>query len=249
MHKSLTWTCLFVFIAIVFCLRFPAMIAPPPPMKMVSLHQAAVFDSQQIAELVAAEADVNQLNQDGQTPLWTAVRMDQPRAVRALIENGADVNLAGEGTEPPILTATFMCHSPADIEIVRVLIDAGADVNTHASRYSETPLHYAGRSGLVTICQALIEAGADVNAVSSSGDTALQSAVSRGLPEVARLLLANGADPEIRNHVGFRPIDQLNACPNPEELRAVFREAGFDDVRRPELIRQHRVTAEKELDE
>jgi hypothetical protein len=84
--------------------------------------------------------------------------------------------------------------------------------------------------------QLLLDAGADPNLLSTRGDTPLQHAVSSGNAKIADLLLKAGTNPELRNSSGFRPIDQLNACPNPAEIQEVFRQHGVDDQRRPELI-------------
>jgi ankyrin repeat protein len=45
----------------------------------------------------------------------------------------------------------------------------------------------------------LIEAGADVNAVNQNGDTALHGAAGLGMRRVYDLLVAAGADPDVRN--------------------------------------------------
>lgn len=50
--------------------------------------------------------------------------------------------------------------------------------------------------------QDLIAAGATINPQDSSGQTPLVFAVSRGYQDVAKLLLENGADPEVRNSEG-----------------------------------------------
>ena len=233
----------FALFAAFLCYEITRSMRPPGPIKFSNLHQAAIFGPDQIPDLIAAGAKVDELDKDSHTPLWHAISTCYPRSVRVLIEHRADPNLTGSAkdAEPPLLTATFMGNTLQSIEIVRTLIDAGADVNTTQSKYKETPLHYATRSGNRTISEALLKAGGNPNVQSKNGSTPLQYAVSDGHVEIAKLLLENGADPEIRNDASFRPIDQINACPNPEAIRKIFREAGQDDTRRPELFTQNRI--------
>jgi ankyrin repeat protein len=200
--------------------------------KYSSLHQAAVFGAEQIQQLVDAGERLDGLDADGHTPLWVAVRFDKPDAVDHLLNLGATPDAGGRGADTPLLVATFM--GLARTLIVEQLIAAGADVNAVSHQYAETPLHYAVTNSNMEVTKLLLKAGADVNAQSSLGDTPLQSAVVKGNTAILDLLLASGADPELRNASDFRPIDQLNACPNPEQVQAVFRAHGADDQRRPE---------------
>ena len=74
-----------------------------------------------IEELLAAGADVNQLDHRHRwTPLMHAVHTNEAAAVRVLIAHGADVN-ARRGA--PLL----MAAGNGATEIVRMLLDAGAD--------------------------------------------------------------------------------------------------------------------------
>lgn len=94
----------------------------------------------------------------------------------------------------------FTCHlsraaSRGHVDVVDVLIAAGADVNEEEENFS-TPLIYAFYTPGVSlqIVQKLVQAGADVNAqVRDYGSTALQSAAAKGNLDIVRFLLDNGA--------------------------------------------------------
>jgi ankyrin repeat protein len=207
--------------------------APQPRLVARSLHEAAVFDASQIPRIVFAGAEIDGLDADGHTPLWLAARLDKVDAVKQLLALGADPNFGGPDADTPLLVGSFLALDPEATAIAALLIEAGADVNTRDRLYQQTPLHLSENQPIVEL---LLAAGADVNAQDVNGSTPLQSAVARGLPAIAGLLLSAGADPELRNDAGFRPIDQLNACSNPGAIQSVFRAHGADDQRRPELF-------------
>lgn len=84
-------------------------------------------------------------------------------------------------------------YFPNGPEVVRVLVDAGADPNA-GRPVDETPLHWAASSDDWHVALALIDVGADINAPDGSIGTPLANAVGYGCWDVARLLVARGAD-------------------------------------------------------
>ena len=73
-------------------------------------------------------------------------------------------------------------------EVVKILINAGANVNAKASDAS-TPLHYAENK---EIAELLIAEGADVNEKNNKGITPLDDAISNRRTETADLLRKHG---------------------------------------------------------
>lgn len=84
------------------------------------------------------------------------------------------------------------------LEIVQILIEAGADVNDEdrVLYASEAPLAQAASHGYLQIVRVLLEAGAEVNIPSDDPEywTPLMCAVSSGNIEVVKLLVESGAD-------------------------------------------------------
>ncbi|MHC4477687.1 MAG: ankyrin repeat domain-containing protein [Planctomycetota bacterium] len=78
-------------------------------------------------------------------------------------------------------------------EVVKLLLDKGADVNM-GNEGSETPLHYAARHGYTTVMNILLEHGADVSQAGTGCGTPLQWAARNGQIKAAELLLAYDAD-------------------------------------------------------
>ena len=78
-------------------------------------------------------------------------------------------------------------------EIVRLLIEAGADVEAKFDDGRNALIHTAGNPAAGSAAM-LIEAGADVNVQSKSGWTALMRAARYGRTETVKLLIEAGAD-------------------------------------------------------
>src|SRR5215469_2055952 len=138
--------------------------------------------------------------------LRVAVRAGEVEAIRRLLRNDpalATARLVGRrgGTGTCLhLVTDWPGYFPNGPQIVRLLIEAGADPNTLTTSRgsqpgpgSETPLHYAASSDDADVAEALIDAGADIEAPDGSIGTPLDNAVGYGCWHVARLLVAHGA--------------------------------------------------------
>ncbi|MEJ5251855.1 MAG: ankyrin repeat domain-containing protein [Chthonomonadetes bacterium] len=93
-----------------------------------------------------------------------------------------------------------------NVEMVQILLDAGADPNVQAGWKKNTPLHEAAREGKQNIAEVLIAGGADVNARDRNGQTPLHIALENGFWDFGFMLVCHGADPEIRDNQGFTSI-------------------------------------------
>lgn len=120
-------------------------------------------------------------------------------------------------------TALHLAVYAGQEETARVLIKGGADVNVRStgSIARVPPLGTAAFVRSVRLARLLLDAGADVNGQGAEGFTALHSAAQNGDVELARELLARGADAELRTATGKIPAD-LAAN---EELRGLLVEA------------------------
>ena len=95
----------------------------------------------------------------------------------------------GFGPENPLLSAAAVGES----EIVRLLIQYGADVNIKGGMYGN-PLEAAAHYGDKSTVLILLNAGADVNASGGYHGNALQAAARYGRLELVQILLDKGAD-------------------------------------------------------
>ncbi len=112
-------------------------------------------------------------------------------AVQALLKKGADVNAAqGDGT-----TALHWAAIRNDLEIGRLLIRSGANVNAATRIGGLTPLYLAATAGNAAMISELLKAGASAKSANSvNGTTALMKASAAGSAEAVKLLLDRGAD-------------------------------------------------------
>jgi hypothetical protein len=102
------------------------------------------------------------------------------------------------------------------VEIVEMLLAAGADPNASMNHRRSGPLHYAADTCLsapaweggrqVETIRRLLAAGACINAQDKNGATPLHRAVRTRGAEAVKCLLAAGADPLMRNLPGSTPF-------------------------------------------
>jgi ankyrin repeat protein len=101
-------------------------------------------------------------------------------------------------------------------EIVRILIDNGADVNLQ-DRRGATVLMYAASNGHSRVIRQLLAKGAAFNVKDNNGDTALIYAVRNGCSvEALKMLIEAGADLNAHNNKGHSVLDEAKAskaCP------------------------------------
>jgi len=157
------------------------------------IHEAVMVQNKEAVELLLEYgADVNSVNSDGDTPLFTAVRYcDDPAMVNMLILAGADVNYKNSEGISPLKYAAVYNQNP---EILRVLLDSGAEMNAK-DEDGFTPIHSAVLNDNPEVLQFLIDEGADVNIRSDNGSTPLMEACWKAKPlDFLKVLIQNGAD-------------------------------------------------------
>ena len=151
--------------------------------------------------------------------------------VRGCLAAGVDVNAQSVTSTTPLHYAAFYTDDPA---ILRVLLDAGADVNPQGN--AGTPLHaavaYNTNLAIVpAITRVLLDAGADVNAQDLLGFTPLHLATFRTRPDptVVEALLDAGADVNAQEDLySWTPLHYAaRFSRNPAVLEALL-EAGAD---------------------
>lgn len=106
-------------------------------------------------------------------------------------------------------------HLPRGAETVRVLVQAGADVNARfAGPHIETPLHWAASTDDVPVLDALIDAGADIEAPGAviGGGTPISDACAFAQWNAARRLLERGATTQLWESAALGVMDRIEAA-------------------------------------
>ena len=107
------------------------------------------------------------------------------RRMRLLHFAGANINARGNCCTP-----LFLAAGEGRLDVVRYLLDQGADVNAR-ERLGNTALAEATYYGHIAVIKELLFRGADINAIGEGG-TALDIALNRNHPAVADLLRHHG---------------------------------------------------------
>ncbi len=103
-------------------------------------------------------------------------------------------------------------------EMVRYLLQRGADTEGTSLLCDETALQAAAMRGDVDILEMLVAAGADINHRDCNGQTALMHACEKGEQAAVEFLLTRGADPAFQDGYG-RTAETFAAQSEKEDAR------------------------------
>jgi ankyrin repeat protein len=230
-----------------------------------ALHWAAYHDDAETAALlVRAGAHVNAVNRYGLPPLSVACSSGSSGVVKLLLAAGADANATMKGGETVLMSArsgnheavkALSCMAPGTTrerlgqtalmwaaaeghaDVVRALIEAGADINVTLDS-GFTPFLFAVREGHIDVARVFLEKGVDVNAPlqrrergtaaapgapipykpAGRGTTPLLLAVQNGHFELAIALVDAGANPNDQR-TGFTPLHTISwAVPDSSDV-------------------------------
>jgi hypothetical protein len=139
------------------------------------------------ALLVAVTAAAQEKNEE----FFAAARKGDIAAVKALLDQGVEVN---SKTRYGATALSYACDK-GHVELVRFLIERGADVNMKDTFYGEVPLGWALSHGNAQIVKLLLDKGA------TGIERALMNGVDQGNTEIVKVVLDKGGlKPETLNN-------------------------------------------------
>jgi peptidoglycan/LPS O-acetylase OafA/YrhL len=105
------------------------------------------------------------------------------------------------------LPGLFQAARSNDVDAFTALLPEIEDLNAGDPEHTLTALHWATLSGSIDITRILLQQGADVNARIPDQSSPLIHAAFTARPEIAALLLAHGAEPNVVNVYGQTALD------------------------------------------
>lgn len=149
--------------------------------------------------------------------LFNAVVAGSSLGVETALEKGAKPNYFHRPEDNK--NSLHVASEDGKLEIVQMLLKAGAVVDATAVTSKTTALILAAGNGHNPVVQTLIDAGADVNARNMYGNTALHEA-ARVSTETCALLVARGADVAAINNKGSTALHF--ACYEEEDMNVTL---------------------------
>jgi ankyrin repeat protein len=168
------------------------------------LQASRTGDATMVDLLLRAGANPSRAHPEGETPLLAAARAGSVPAVRHLLARGVDVNHAESFQNT---TALMWAAAEGHIDVVDVLIEAGADPNRqgHVTSLTErhnadhptggfTALMWAARNGNEPLVRRLVARGANVNLKNGDAASAAMIAMYNDWFDLAATLIELGSD-------------------------------------------------------
>ncbi|KAK3139325.1 hypothetical protein QOZ80_5AG0381440 [Eleusine coracana subsp. coracana] len=178
--------------------------AMPDARGITSLHRAAKNGPSDAVKLLLSKGVPLEPLANNWTPLHFAITGSQLQALRVLLEHGADPNRIIHNLCSPLM----MACSLRSLEFVRLLVQAGADVNF------TTPYGQTAFTDTITSCLPDIDV---LKKFRADHNYPVEEALDDRLADIVKFLLEARADPNIPNEHGKIPI-MLAAAWGPRKL-------------------------------
>jgi len=135
-------------------------------------------------------------------PLILAVEFGKENLVRALLDEGADIETKDSQGTTPLIKAAEASRK----EETKILLWKKANINATNNK-GETPLIAAIKSGSEEIASLLLASGVDMECKDHDGETPLMIAAKMGLLDVVKEMVQRGVVTEEGYAKGYTPIE------------------------------------------
>jgi uncharacterized protein len=142
------------------------------------------------------------------TALMKAVKSNDVARVKELIQQGGNINASDTNGDTPLVMAAY----EGCTEIVKLLLEAGADVTVVDPGMKATALHAAAYAGRTEVAKLLIAYQIDIDKQGPyNGYTALHDALWQNHIETAKVIIEAGANLTLKSHDGQTPLEFARA--------------------------------------
>lgn len=182
--------------------------------------------------LIEHGADPNSRTLNGVTVLIEAINKGKAELATKLLKSGADANswdLVGQAAIVPALK-DIKAPTVQKMELVRTLLERGADVHATTVGWSTPCVWLAVESGNLDMVQLLLRHGARTSATRQDV-TLLVYAVDKDEMKLAKLLIKNGADPDLADKKGRTPLVMALVKQNVEMVKLLVTHGANTDVK------------------
>jgi len=175
-----------------------------------ALHDLVLKGSADILDAVltdyadsAKKPDLDARDREEKTPLMLAAQKRDCRMMETLLKHGAGINATDNLGRTPL----YFAMSEFSDSAVDFLIQQGANLRILPKGDTSSYLHLAAENGNEKLVKKFTDAKLPVNRPDAQGNTPLHLAVKYDNYDAAAHLLEKGADPKLKNNVGFTPIE------------------------------------------
>lgn len=151
--------------------------------------------------------------------------------VKSPVDKSASMHAENVRRETPLQLAAMTDN----LDVVRMLVDGGANIDIASPVNGIRPLHNSAVNGSTSVCEYLLKHGADMDARTDQGDTALHLAAANKHRDIVALLLSYHADHSLRNNAGFT-AEQLAAARDDNAIVELIRHHASSEWPYPRLL-------------
>lgn len=160
--------------------------------------------------LIDKGADINYVNARSQNMLLQAIELGYSDMINTLVDAGIDLLFMDHNA----WTAMHYAIEQKDIKTVFLLLEKEPDLLSYKNKFGNTPLLLTldkaikeNDKSFIVLAKMLLEKEKYLNVSNAVGNTALHLAATINDYDLVKLLVEQGANPNVKNAKDWRPID------------------------------------------